>query len=85
MDILEAGLKGSRDIDESGVPVQAGRVTQVFVVPFVQLAVTPGRLWLGESDALCPPVLHVKSGETLRSRNSPEIELQTSHALPLGT
>lgn len=44
MDILEAALKGSRDIYESMAPVQAGRMRQVFVVPFVQLAVTPGRL-----------------------------------------
>lgn len=48
------GYSGSRTkmfwkrlLTESMVPVQAGRMRRVFVVPFVQLAVAPGRLWFG--------------------------------------
>lgn len=91
------GYSGSRTkgiwrhlLTESMVPVQAGRVRQVFVVPFGQLAVAPERLcfgWKGcsvPSTAACE-IWGVSQKQKLSRSLTPDKSCTSSGCLTLGS
>lgn len=88
MDILEAVLKVVETFINWAHGTCLGRESETGVCgPLCAAGRDSGS---GESDALYPPLLHVKPGGCLRSsssacrsKSSPEVELQTNHALPL--